>query len=167
MDTEITTARLTLRRARAEDLDGLHALGSDWELVRQTATWPWPANRAFTATRAQPIDPEIGLAGPVFAGREIVGMMGVTASGEGAELGYMFARAHWGQGYATEIAGAVIAHAWQVYDWPWIAADVFTANPASARVLEKLGFVERAAGLGACAARGGSFPTRSFRLLRP
>lgn len=168
MDTEIATARLTLRRARAQDLDGLHGLGCDWELVKQTATWVWPANRAFTATRAQPIDPGIGIAGPVFAGHEMVGMMGLTASGgDGAELGYMFARAHWGKGYATEIGRALLAYAWRAYDWPWIDAVVFAANPASARVLEKLGFVEGAAGIGACAARGGSFATRTFRLARP
>jgi RimJ/RimL family protein N-acetyltransferase len=170
METELVTTRLSLRRARPVDLDGLHALGSDWELVKQTATWPWPADRAFTASRSQPVDPALGLAGPVFAGGEIVGMMGVIASeepGAVAELGYMFKRAHWGKGYATEIGRTLIAHAWARYDWSAIEAVVFTANPASARVLEKLGFAEGPGAIGLCAARAGSFPTRTFRLARP
>lgn len=167
MDTEIVTERLRLRRTRPEDLDGLHALASHWDVVKQTATWPWPADRAFTARRAAPMDPGVGMGGPVFLGREIVGMIGVSADKGPAELGYMFAPAHWGRGYATEIARALIAHAWAAYDWPEIHADVLSANPASARVLLKLGFEEGAPSTGPSAAQGGTFPTRTFRLARP
>ncbi|MCB1349531.1 MAG: GNAT family N-acetyltransferase [Maritimibacter sp.] len=167
MDTEIVTARLRLRRSRPEDLDGLHALASHWDVVKQTATWPWPADRAFTARRATPMDPKLGMGGPVFAGDEIVGMIGVSAEHGPAELGYMFAPAHWGKGYATEIGRALLAHAWARYDWPEIHAGVLTANPASARVLLKLGFEEGAPSTGPSAAQGGEFPTRTFRLARP
>jgi len=111
MADEIVTERLVLRPGRPDDLEALHALASDFEVVKQTATWPWPPDRAFTETRARPFDPGLGLAGPVCAGDEIVGMMGVHDTGEGAELGYMFARAHWGKGYATEIGRALIARA--------------------------------------------------------
>lgn len=167
MADEIVTARLRLRRAGAEDLDALHALASDYEVVKQTATWPWPPDRAFTARRAEPMATELGLGGPVFAGEVLVGMMGVHAAGEGAKLGYMFARAHWGKGYATEIGRALLAHAWAAYRWPWIEAAAFSDNPASARVLEKLGFVEGAGRLGPGAARGGDFALRTFRRARP
>lgn len=169
MGDEIVTARLMLRRAGPDDLDGLHALASDWEVVRQTATWPWPPDRAFTSSRALPLDPALGLGGPVLAGGEIVGMMGVSrrASDARAELGYMFAPRHWGKGYATEIGGALLARAWAAYDWPAIHAAVFRDNPASARVLEKLGFVEGPETVGPGAARGGMFPLRTFHLARP
>ncbi|GKY87920.1 GNAT family N-acetyltransferase [Sinisalibacter aestuarii] len=167
MDTELRTARLVMRRTRPEDLDGLHALASDFEVVKQTSSWPWPADRAYTATRAEPMAPEIGMGGPVFAGDVLVGMMGATSAGGSPELGYMFAPAHWGRGYATEMGRALIAHCWARYDWPAIAADVLADNPASARVLLKLGFVEGPAGTGPSAAQGGVFPTRTFRLVRP
>ena len=174
MEIEIATERLRLRRARPEDLDALHALASDWEVVKQTATWPWPPDRAFTANRAQPMPAEIGLAGPVFDGDDLVGMMGVNAAktgavtdtGAGTVLGYMFARQHWGRGFATEMGRALIAHAFAAYDWPSIEACVFDENPASARVLVKLGFDETGRSDGACAARGRALPTRSFRLAR-
>lgn len=167
MAPEIVTDRLCLRPPRPEDIDGLHALASDWEVVKQTATWPWPPDRAFTATRAQPMPAEIGMAGPVFEAGEMVGMIGVNATDSGTELGYMFARAHWGKGFATEIGRALIDHAFATYDWPAIEACVFDDNPASARVLLKLGFAESGPCTGVCAARGATLPTRTFRLVRP
>lgn len=167
MAPEIVTDRLCLRPPRPEDIDGLHALASDWEVVKQTATWPWPPDRAFTATRAKPVAPARGMAGPVFAGDTLVGMMGVTVSDTGADLGYMFARAHWGKGFATEIGRALIARAFATYDWGAIEACVFDDNPASARVLLKLGFAETGPCAGVCAARGATLPTRTFRLVRP
>lgn len=168
MDTEIITARLRMRRARAEDLEAVHALGSHWDVVKQTATWPWPPDRGFTETRVRPIAPEDGMGGPVFAGADLVGLMGVMTKDGRAELGYMFAPAHWGKGYATEMAAALIAHAWSRYDWPEIFAAALSENPASSRVLLKLGFSELAPGRGPSAARGdGDFPLRCFRLARP
>jgi RimJ/RimL family protein N-acetyltransferase len=171
MSFEIVTDRLKLRPASADDVAGLHALVSDFEVVKQTATWPWPADPAFTATRATPMDPRRGVAGPVFAGAALVGMMGLHAASDdtaqNAELGYMFRRDDWGKGYATEMARALISHCWDRYDWPAIEAAVFVANPASARVLEKLGFVEGPGGIGASTARGGQFAIRRFRLARP
>ena len=92
---------------------------------------------------------------------------GAAQQGGRAEIGYMFVRAHWGRGFATEIGRALLAHAWARYDWPEIHAGVLTANPASARVLLKLGFEEGAPSTGPSAAQGGEFPTRTFRLARP
>jgi len=84
------------------------------------------------------VDPEQGFVGPVFLGAEQIGGMGC----HGGELGYFFARKHWGKGYATEIARAVIARAFAVMGWDQITAGVFDGNPGSVRVLEKLGFKE-------------------------
>ena len=83
-------------------------------------------------------------------------------------MGYAIARAHWGKGYATEIGRALIAHVWATYDWDAIHAEVLEDNPASMRVLEKLGF--QATGPTTCpsVARGpGTWPARAFRLTRP
>lgn len=166
METEIVTARLRLRRARPEDLDALHALVSDWEVVKQTATWPWPPDRAFTETRAQPMPAGRGIGGPVFADGELVGMVGVNATDTCPQLGYMFARAQWGRGFASEIGRALIAHAFATYDWPSIGAGVFEENPASVRVLVKLGFDETGRCAGPSLAQGRALPMRIFRLER-
>ena len=164
METVVCSARLTLRRGRPCDLEGYHALVSDFAVVRMTASWPWPPDRAFTARRATPIDPALGMGGPIFRGKDMVGMMAAIDG----ELGYAIARAHWGRGYATEMGRALVAHIWAAYEWPHIEATVLDDNPASMRVLEKLGFAETGPTTCPSVARGpGDYPARAFRLTRP
>lgn len=164
---EITTERLFWRRADPGDLDALHALVSDYEVVKDTATWPSPPDRAFSAGRCVPFDLDKGLVGHVFLAGSLIGAMGVNGGETGGVLGYMFARAHWGRGYATEIGRALVAAAFARYAWPEISACVFDVNPASARVLEKLGFEVTGHCAGPSAARGATLPMRTFRLGRP
>jgi RimJ/RimL family protein N-acetyltransferase len=70
---------------------------------------------------------------------ELVGSIAVDLEGHTALFGYVFGRAHWGQGLATE------ALRWLV-DWALLQPEIFRAwavcdveNPASARVMEKAG----------------------------
>ncbi len=55
------------------------------------------------------------------------------------ELGYWVSRAHWGRGIATEACTGLIAIA-RALGLPSLEASHFLDNPASGRVLEKLGF---------------------------
>ena len=72
-------------------------------------------------------------------GDALLGMLSLFPIDHHVELGYVLARGHWGQGYATEAACAVVDWAldqseiWRV----WAVVDV--DNAASARVLEKAG----------------------------
>jgi [ribosomal protein S5]-alanine N-acetyltransferase len=56
------------------------------------------------------------------------------------ELLYGVADDLWGQGYATEIAEAVVRHCLGELQMPLVRASTDTGNAASVRVLEKLGF---------------------------
>jgi RimJ/RimL family protein N-acetyltransferase len=58
-----------------------------------------------------------------------------------ASLGYCFADAAWGHGYATEAARGLLRWAFDTLDLNRVQAQTDTRNVASARVLEKLGFV--------------------------
>ena len=58
-----------------------------------------------------------------------------------AALGYCFGEAAWGHGYATEAARALLHWAFETLDLNRVQAETDTRNLASARVLEKLGFV--------------------------
>jgi RimJ/RimL family protein N-acetyltransferase len=58
-----------------------------------------------------------------------------------ASLGYCFDDAAWGHGYATEAARALLRWAFDTLDLNRVQAETDTRNAASARVLEKLGFV--------------------------
>lgn len=164
---EIVTERLTWRRAQPGNIDALHALVSDFEVVKQTASWPWPPDRAFTASRCTPFALEDGLVGLVFAGEALVGTMGIADESGHGDMGYMFARAHWGKGYATEMGRALIARAFERFDWSEIRACVFEGNPGSSRVLQKLGFAASGACAGRSAARNAELAITNYRLARP
>lgn len=58
-----------------------------------------------------------------------------------AGIGFCFDEPVWGQGYATEAAGAVLQWAFDSLDLNRVQAEADTRNIGSARVLEKLGFV--------------------------
>ena len=61
------------------------------------------------------------------------------------ELGYVVRSHLWSQGYATEMGGAVVEHAFAALGLPTLVAFTRPRNMASRRVLEKLGFAfERA-----------------------
>ena len=58
-----------------------------------------------------------------------------------ASLGYVFDDAVWGHGYATEAVRAQLGWAFETLELNRVQAETDTRNAASARVLEKLGFV--------------------------
>ncbi len=159
---EIRTRRLCWREPRPSDVDGYMSFVSDYEVVKWTSSWPHPADREFVASRCVSVDPAKGFAGPVFLGDEQIGGIGMM----NGELGYFIARKHWGQGYATEMARAVIARAFQRYDHDQIKASVIVGNPGSGRVLEKLGFTETGPMRCTSVAQGGEFDSVGYRLTR-
>lgn len=58
-----------------------------------------------------------------------------------AEIGYWLGEDYWGRGVATEAVRAITDHAFTHHDICRIYAHVFEWNTASARVLEKAGYV--------------------------
>jgi RimJ/RimL family protein N-acetyltransferase len=59
------------------------------------------------------------------------------------EIGWTFAEDHWGRGYATEAARAVIAHAFGPLGLPVLYSQTSTSNAASTRMMQRLGFTRR------------------------
>ena len=57
-----------------------------------------------------------------------------------ALLGYCLDEPAWGQGFATEAAGALLQWAFNTLDLNRVQSEADTRNAASGRVLEKLGF---------------------------
>lgn len=58
-----------------------------------------------------------------------------------AEFGYWLGEAYWGRGIATAAAKAFVAHVFEHHRFERLQAGVFAWNPASMRVLEKVGCV--------------------------
>lgn len=70
----------------------------------------------------------------------IIGDIGFETRQHGVEFGYTLAHDRWGQGLATEAARRCLSVAFDQLDLPLLRAIVDPRNPASTRVLTKLGF---------------------------
>lgn len=133
--------RLFLRPAFPEDWQTIHAsLGHDASIARNLARAPWPyGEEAAREFADKPQDVYLPHFLVTLPGTGVIGSAGLGESEGQTELGYWIARDHWGQGYATEAARAVlrIAH---TLGHTRLTAGHFADNPTSGRVLRKLGF---------------------------
>ncbi|MFN4297923.1 MAG: GNAT family N-acetyltransferase [Brevundimonas sp.] len=137
----LKTPRLTLRPARWDDLDAIHAVLSD---PRATRWWSTPAHQTLDQTRAwlgAMIDspPELSDDFVVeFEGR-VVGKAGFYRL---PEIGFILHPDVQGQGLGLEAAQAVIAHVFATRGIDRLTADVDPDNAASTALLTRLGFRE-------------------------
>jgi RimJ/RimL family protein N-acetyltransferase len=158
--------RLFLRPAFPEDWQGVLAGIADEGVVRNLARAPWPYGaedaRQFVALPTTPKFPRFLITRARDA--MVVGCIGIDRNEGEIELGYWIARQHWGQGFATEAGHAVIEVARRLGHERLIASH-FLDNPASGRVLEKLGFAPtgRVVERHSCG-RGETSPTREYAL---
>jgi RimJ/RimL family protein N-acetyltransferase len=141
----VRTQRLLLRPCWPEDAKALYDAVAQEVIIRNLATVPWPYSpadaRNFTEALHPQHYPQFLLWKRTNAAPQLIGACGLGQSNGHAELGYWIARAHWGQGYATEAARAVLGVAKALGHRSLIAGH-FTDNPASGRVLDKIGFRE-------------------------
>lgn len=139
----IRSQRLFLRPAFTEDWQDIYAGINDESIVRMLASAPWPYHerdaRNFVARPQTPLLPQCVITLPEAPGAPIIGGIGLDHRSGGVEMGYWLARDYWGQGYATEAGAALLASAAAVGHRRVFAAHALD-NPASGRVLEKLGF---------------------------
>jgi len=138
------TDRLLLRPGWAEDAPALAQAIGDEMIVRNLASAPWPYRlrdaEAFLAAPRDPALPSFLIFERTKGAPQLVGACGLGRRPSGlVELGYWIARAHWGRGFATEASTALIEIA-QTLRLARLEASHFLDNPASGRVLEKLGF---------------------------
>ena len=138
------TDRLLLRPGWAEDAPALAAAIADETIVRNLATAPWPYTlrdaEAFLAQPRDPVLPSLLVFERTEAAPRLVGACGLGRRPSGAvELGYWIAKPNWGRGFATEACGALIGIA-RALGVRQLEGSHFVDNPASGRVLEKIGF---------------------------
>ena len=138
------TERLLLRPAWPEDADALFGGMADEGVVRNLARAPWPYlpehARLFVEREADPLYPKFLITRPTSTGSALLGCIGIDPGEDGTELGYWITRSAWGRGFATE-AGRGILQVARLLGHSRIAAGHFVDNPASGRVLRKLGFI--------------------------
>ena len=151
MTPTLETPRLRLRPLASSDEADLIALDSDPEVMRYVGSPAGVKSPAETAERARLRirETQRGDYEPLgfwrIEGRGDRAFHGVGAliqmpGGDDVEVAYRLARTAWGQGIATEAAGALVAHALGPLALPRVVAVTYPANQASQRVLDKLGF---------------------------
>jgi RimJ/RimL family protein N-acetyltransferase len=103
-------------------------------------------------------------------GGEAVGGIGLRMQDDihkrSAEIGFWLGEEHWGQGIMTDAVKAVADHAFRHLDVCRIYALVFEHNAASARVLEKSGFVSEARLRKGATKNGTTFDELLYALVR-
>ena len=82
------------------------------------------------------------------------------------ELGYWLGVEHWGQGFGTEAARAVIDYFFEEFSGEHLFAGARVTNPSSRNILEKCGFQWNGVELHRFEALGCSTPVDKFRLSR-
>jgi RimJ/RimL family protein N-acetyltransferase len=161
---------LLLRPGFPEDSRSLAEAIADFGIIANLATAPWPYRlrdaEAFLAAPRDPVLPTFLIFERTDGEPRLVGSCGFGRRPSGAiEMGYWIARCNWGRGFATESGSALIEIA-RALRLPAIEASHFLDNPASGRVLEKLGF--EPTGIIAprrCVARGEDAPSKLYRLV--
>lgn len=168
------TGRLRLRPVTSADADALFALHSSAHVLRYWDAPPWrERERAerFIAACQQMADEGTG-ARPVIeraSDGALIGWCGLTRWNpvyRSAALGYVLDDAAWGQGYATEAAVALLDWAFDTLDLNRVQAETDTRNAASARVLEKLGFIREGTLREDCVVNGEVSDSWVYGLLR-
>jgi RimJ/RimL family protein N-acetyltransferase len=170
----LLTARLRLRPFDETDTNDIFALHSNAYVLRYWDAPPWSATadaERFIAACRQMAEEGTGvrLAVERVCGGAFIGWCSLTRWNPGyrsAALGYCFQREAWGHGYATEAAGAVLRWAFETLELNRVQAETDTRNIASARVLEKLGFVREGTLREDCVVNGEVSDSWVYGLLR-
>ncbi len=145
---KLETARLILRDFRKDDWEAVHEYGTDLEVVR---FMPWGPNtesdtkdfiKLSLASQREEPRTKFEFAVTLAESERLIGGAGIRVSApadRGADMGYCLHRDIWGQGYATEAAGAIVGFGFEKLGLHRVFATCDTGNEASARVLEKIG----------------------------
>ena len=142
----LASPRLLLRPFALEDAADLNRLVNTREIALNTLRIPFPypdgeAERWISSHQEEGPKNDHVFAVTLRNNTDLIGCVGlhVKAENDNAEIGYWIGVPYWGSGYATEAAGAVLRFGFEILSLNRIFAMHFARNPASGRVLQKLG----------------------------
>jgi RimJ/RimL family protein N-acetyltransferase len=143
------TLRLILRPFSLSDAAEVQRHAGAWEIADTTLHIPHPypdgAAEAWISSHPSRFkDGESAIFAIVESEQGIlVGSIGleISAGDTSAEIGYWIGRPYWNHGYCTEAARAVLGCGFERLGLNRIQARHFTRNPASGRVMQKIGMI--------------------------
>ena len=143
----LETSRLLLRPFTLADAPDVQRLAGDREIAATTLSIPHPYEagmaEAWIGTHQEKFEQGIlaNFAIVLRAEATLVGAVGLQINPQDAraELGYWVGRPFWNRGYCSEAAQAVMAYGFDELGLHRIHACYFAHNPASGRVMERVG----------------------------
>jgi RimJ/RimL family protein N-acetyltransferase len=147
MGPRIETERLMMRLPELEDAVNIATYLGDYDVAKNTARVPHPypalAAEMWVLTTRAGWQPGGNLSLTVELAGEAIGGGGVFKRKADAdwEIGYWIGKPWWGQGLATELGRSLVDYARNTLGTRRLIAGYYKDNPASGRVLDKLGFV--------------------------
>lgn len=143
----LQSTRLLLRPLCLQDAPVVQALAGATAIADTTLRIPHPYPDGAAESWINTLTPEWESGGGVtfaITDREmecLVGVVGLTISPSAAtaELGYWIGLQYWNRGYASEAAQTLVDWGMETLQLNRIVARHFIRNPASGRVLQKLG----------------------------
>jgi RimJ/RimL family protein N-acetyltransferase len=144
---ELVTEHLLLRPFTLADAPAVQQLAGDKAIAAMTLNIPHPYENGMAEgwinTHQQSFQEgkEIVFAITLKGNDALIGAIGLTINREHerAEMGYWIGKPHWGNGYCTEAAREFLKYAFRETKLARIQATHFAQNPASGRVMEKIG----------------------------
>ncbi|MHA3915754.1 GNAT family N-acetyltransferase [Halovulum sp. GXIMD14793] len=162
-DPKIATERLILRPLTKADAPRISEMADDIEVVRMlgSVSHPFPVEEAAAWIKKRRFRGATGVFG-IWAGDTMIGMTGM--GDKPVSFMYWLHPDHFGKGYATEASRGFLAAMLPRISAPEVTATCFVDNPASLRVLEKLGFERHGESMGDSRARLEPAPVIEYRL---
>ncbi len=143
----IETGRLILRPFTLADATDVQRLVGDRDIASTTINIPHPYEDGMAEEwiRAQEQKFERGesVGFAITHGKQgyLIGAIGLTLTSDHdrAEIGYWIGKPYWNQGHCTEAASSVLKYGFEILGLNRIYATHFSRNPASGRVMQKIG----------------------------
>jgi len=146
----ITTERLMLRMFKKSDAETVTSLCNNYNIYKSTLNLPYPYSMEcalswmenhvdnFDANKSYEFaitDKETG---------QLYGAIALSNNQRynNGEIAYWIGEQFWGNGYATEAGKAILEFAFTEKQYHRVFARYFTSNPASGKVMEKLGMIK-------------------------
>lgn len=144
----LCTPRLILRPFTLADAPDVQRLAGEWDIAARTLVipHPYPDGLAEEWIRTHPKDFAAGSSANfavTLIDNTLCGAIGLGLVPENqlAELGYWIGKPFWGKGYCTEAAAALLQFGFKDLGLNRIQATHYSDNPASGRVMQKIGMV--------------------------
>jgi ribosomal-protein-alanine N-acetyltransferase len=145
----LETERLILRPFKQSDAEKVQELAGDKRIASTTLNIPHPYDdgmaEGWINTHEEKYKNGKGIVYAITSkdDGELIGAISLNKpiDHHAAELGYWIGVPYWNNGYCTEAGKAVLKYAFQEVELNRVYALYLSRNPASGRVLEKLGMV--------------------------